>query len=188
MLFKQLLVTGDSLHIMALTSGFSETTLTTLSFDVNTARPLGDFTQIPSSIANPSDAHLAATSVEGPARVLWLEHGRIRSAYLSAAGLLGNVKDLLPGKGAKFASILDVRTRQRGFILGKKGNGAVQIIDVRNGAKIVDEFESSVSLPRIVLGLLTSRSMTPMTSRRLSTPPGCRKLESPSTASTGHSA
>ena len=144
-LFKQLLVSGNTVHILALTSSFASATLTTLSLDLITSAPLADLTQIPSIVALPNDALLTTGSSPGTARVLWFEHGRIRSAYLSASGQLGDTKDLLPGKGMKYARILDIGIRRKGFVLGQKTNGAVDIVDVRNGAKIIDSFDSSVS-------------------------------------------
>ena len=146
MLFKQILVTGDTVHTLALTSSIDRTTLTTLSFSLTTSAPLGDFTQIPSIVSSPSTAILAQGSVEGTARVVWLEYGRIRSAYLSAFGALGATRDILPGEGHKFRDVFDVGSRKRGLVLGQKENGAVQIVNVNSG-KRVDEFESSVSLP-----------------------------------------
>ena len=160
MLFDQILVSADTVHVLALTSSFSSTTLTTLSLSLATSVPLGDFTQIPSFVSNPSDAFLAAGSTSGSARVVWREHGRIRTASLSAAGQLGRTKDLLPGKGHKYGSLVDVGTRRKGLVLGKKENGAVQIVDVRDGAKIVDEFESSVS-SLVIMPLLIGSTILP---------------------------
>lgn len=142
MLFKQLLVTGDTIHTLALTSSIDRTTLTTLSFSLLTSAPLGDFTQIPSIVSSPSEAILAQGTKEGTARVVWLEYGRIRSAFISDEGSLGSVKDVLPGNGQKYGEILDVGSRLRGLVLGKKTNGGVQIVDVNSG-KRVDEFENS---------------------------------------------
>ena len=74
---------------------------------------------------------------------MWSEHGRVRIAALSEQGKLGGTKDLMPGKGHTYADILDVGVRHQGYLLGKKENMAVQIIDVREGGRILDEFESS---------------------------------------------
>jgi hypothetical protein len=65
---------------------------------------------------------------------------------------LGDTKDLLPGKGHTFVGIEDVGLRAKGWLLGKKENGAVMIIDVRGGGKIVEEFENSVSRVMMVNG------------------------------------
>ena len=116
-----------------------------MSLDLATSAPLADLTQIPSFVKVPSDAMLAAGSSPGTARVLWYEHGRIRSTYLSASGQLGDTKDLLPGKGQMYARILDVGVRRKGFVLGQREKGAVDLLDVRAGAKIVDSFADSVS-------------------------------------------
>lgn len=145
-LFKQLLVSGSTVHILALTSSFASNTLTTMSLDLTTSAPLADMTQIPSFVKLPSDAMLVAGSSPGVARVIWYEHGRIRSAYLSASGQLGDTKDLLPGAGKLYTRILDVGMRRKGFVLGQMERGAVDIIDVTAGAKIVDTFADSVSL------------------------------------------
>lgn len=115
-----------------------------MSLDLSTSAPLSDLTQIPSFVANPDDASLAIGSGTGAARVLWYEHGRIRSAYLSAAGQLGDTKDLLPNKGKKYTGILSIDGRKKGFVLGQKEHGAVDVVDVRSGAKVADVFESSV--------------------------------------------
>ncbi len=143
-LFKQVLVSGNIVHILALSSSFASSTLTTMSLDLTIPTPLADLTQIPSIVSLPSDALLAAASSPGPARVMWFEHGRIRSADLSAQGQLGDTKDLLPGKGKKYARILDVGTGRKGFFLGQKEDGGVDILDVRGGSKIVNSFDSSV--------------------------------------------
>lgn len=135
-------MTGETIHTLALTSSIDRTTLTTLSFSLDTSRPLGDFTQIPSIVNSPSEALLAQGTKAGTGRVVWLEHGRIRSAYISEEGALGAVRDVLPGNGAKYGEILDVGSRTRGLVLGKKTSGGVQIVDVNSG-KRVDEFENS---------------------------------------------
>ena len=136
-------MSGETIHTLALTSSIERVTLTTLSFSLLTSAPLGDFTQIPSIVSSPSSAILAQGSASGSARVVWLEYGRIRAAYLSAAGALGATKDILPGSGHKYAEVLDVGSRMKGLVLGKKDNGAVQIVNVNSG-KRVDEFEHSV--------------------------------------------
>ena len=46
-----------------------------------------------------------------------------------------------------YARILDVGVRRKGFVLGQKENGGVNVVDVRDGAKIVDSFDSSVGGP-----------------------------------------
>ena len=122
-----------------------------MSLDLNTSAPLSDLTQIPSIVALPSDAVLAAASSPGPARILWFEHGRIRSAYLSEGGQLGDTKDLLPGKGRLYARILDVGMRNLGFLLGQGEDDAVDIVDVRGQARIVATFDSSVHEPSMTL-------------------------------------
>lgn len=145
-LFKQLMVSANTVHILAVTSSFASNTLTTMSLNLTTSIPLADLIQIPSMVDLPSDALLAAASSPGVARVVWFEHGRIRSAYLSAAGQLGDTKDLLPGKGRKYSRLLDVGVRSKGFVLGQMEDGKVDIVDVRGGAKVVDSFGSSVYL------------------------------------------
>lgn len=145
MLFKQIYVSGSTVHILALTSSFASQTLTTLSLSLDSSAPLGDLTQIPSTVRAPSDALLAASERDGDARVVWHEHGRIRSALLNADGSLGSTRDLLPpGKGKKYARMIPVGSRQWGFVLGQQEDGMVDIIDVRKGAVIVESFELSV--------------------------------------------
>lgn len=144
-LFKQLHVTGSVIHVLALTSSFSTQTLTTFSIGLDAPVPLGDFTQIPSIVAAPSDACIAGNADEGTAKVVWFEQGRIRSTLVKTDGTLGATKDLLPGKGRKYAKMLHTGSRQWGYVLGQRGDGTVDIIDVTEGAKIIDTFESSVS-------------------------------------------
>ena len=142
-LFKQILISAEVVHTLALTSSFESTTLTTLSFDLRTSRPLGDFTQIPSWIPNPSQAALAQANGEGAAKVVWYEHGRIRAAYISAAGALGSTKDMVAGKAKLFKEIVNTQARRRGLILGANQYGGVHVVDVNQG-KAIDEFENSV--------------------------------------------
>ncbi|ORX33525.1 hypothetical protein BD324DRAFT_668589 [Kockovaella imperatae] len=142
-LFKQLLVSGPTVHILALSSGFSKTSLTTLSLSLETSEPRGDLIHVPSIISNPSQALLAAASTPGSAQVVWAEHGRIRTAEVDTHGTLGKTKDLMPGQGHVYDRILEVDGRHQGYILGQKENMAVQIIRVKDGAQIIDEFDSS---------------------------------------------
>lgn len=144
-LFKQLFISGQRIHILALTSSFASNTLTTITLDLATSAPIADLTQIPSAVTSPSDGILAASSVTDAARILWLEAGRIRSADLSSQGALGKAKDLLPGKGRKYVKILNDQMREMGYVLGEATDGSVDIIDVREGGKILDSFEGSVT-------------------------------------------
>lgn len=160
-LFKQLHVSDTVIHVLALTNAFSTQTLTTFSISLDAPVPLGDFTQIPSIVTAPSDACIAAASAQpgegkgqGTAKVVWWEQGRIRSTLVNADGTLGATKDLLPGKGRKYAKMLHTGSRQWGYILGQREDGTVDIIDVADVAKIVDTFESSVSA--FILCFLTS--------------------------------
>jgi hypothetical protein len=145
-LFKQLHVSGSVIHVLALTSAFSTQTLTTFSISLDAPMPLGDFTQIPSIVAAPSDACIAASEESGTAKVVWFEQGRIRATVINNDGTLGGTKDLLPGKGRKYAKMLHTGSRQSGYVLGQRGDGTVDIIDVTGVSKIVDTFESSVSV------------------------------------------
>jgi hypothetical protein len=149
-LFKQLHVSSSVIHVLALTNAFSTQTLTTFSLSLDAPIPLGDFTQIPSIVTAPSDACIAASKEDGGARVVWFEEGRMRSTLVKADGSLGATKDLLPGKGRKYAKILHTGSRQWGYVMGQQRDGTVDIIDVSEGAKIVDTFESSVCLHRTI--------------------------------------
>lgn len=146
-LFKQLQVSDSVIHVLALTNAFSTQTLTTFSISLDAPIPLGDFTQIPSIVTAPSDACIAASSEKDTAKVVWWEQGRIRSTLVKSDGTLGSTKDLLPGKGRKYAKMLHTGSRQSGYVLGQREDGTVDIIDVTDTAKIVDTFESSVSCP-----------------------------------------
>jgi hypothetical protein len=152
-LFKQLHVSSSVIHVLALTNAFSTQTLTTFSLSLDAPIPLGDFTQIPSIVTAPSDACIAASKEDGGARVVWFEEGRMRSTLVKADGSLGATKDLLPGKGRKYAKILHTGSRQWGYVMGQQRDGTVDIIDVSEGAKIVDTFESSVCLYSLEGGL-----------------------------------
>ena len=173
-LFKQLLVSGSTVHILALSSGFSKTSLVSLSLSLDTSAPLGDLIHVPSIISNPTQALLAPSSTDGSAQVVWSEHGRIRTAEIDSKGSLGKTKDLMPGKGHVYDSILDVGARHQGYMLGQMENMAVQVIDVRDGAKIVEEFEASVSVGSV--RWLTD-STTRETSRIRCTLPPARRAE-----------
>lgn len=144
-LFKQLHVSGSVIHVLALTNSFSTQTLTTFSIGLDAPIPLGDFTQIPSIVTAPSDACIAASEESGTAKVVWFEQGRIRSTLVNSDGTLGGTKDLLPGNGRRYAKMLHTGSRQSGYVLGQRVDGTVDIIDVTDGSKIVDTFESSVS-------------------------------------------
>lgn len=146
-LFKQVHVSGNIVHVLALTNAFSKQTLTTFSISLDVPVPLGDFTQIPSIVTAPSDACITANDESGTAKVVWWEQGRIRSTLVKDDGTLGATKDLLPGKGRKYAKMLHTGSRQHGYVLGQREDGTVDIIDVTDVAKIVDTFESSVSRP-----------------------------------------
>jgi hypothetical protein len=153
-LFKQLHVSDQVIHVLALTNAFSTQTLTTFSISLDAPIPLGDFTQIPSIVTAPSDACIAASSESGSAKVVWWEEGRLRSTLVKADGTLGNTKDLLPGKGRKWQKMLHTGGRQYGYVMAQQRDGTVDIVDVSDVAKIVDTFESSVSGP-----LTPSRTM-----------------------------
>jgi hypothetical protein len=146
-LFKQLHVSDQVIHVLALTNAFSTQTLTTFSISLDAPIPLGDFTQIPSIVTAPSDACIAASSEAGSAKVVWWEEGRLRSTLVKADGTLGNTKDLLPGKGRKWQKMLHTGGRQYGYVMAQQRDGTVDIVDVSDVAKIVDTFESSVSDP-----------------------------------------
>ena len=144
-LFKQLHVSDQVIHVLALTNAFSTQTLTTFSISLDAPIPLGDFTQIPSIVTAPSDACIAASSESGSAKVVWWEEGRLRSTLVKADGTLGITKDLLPGKGRKWQKMLHTGSRQYGYVMAQQRDGTVDIVDVSDVAKIVDTFESSVS-------------------------------------------
>lgn len=166
--YKQLLVAGPNLHVLAVTSSFASPQLSTSTFSLETSIPLGDLTQIPSIASNPEDAHLVATgpaASNGAARIIWLEAGRVRSTYLSEKGQVGATTDLLPAKGLgkmlpsgenKFARTLGPtrESRKHGFILVERTGGTVDVIDVRKGAEI------AATLSKLDVGVHTAYSLT----------------------------
>lgn len=144
-LFKQLFVSDQSVHILAVTNSFASLTLTTMTLDLATSRPLDDFAQIPCILEAPENAHFAASDIPGSVKVLWLEVGRIKSTYIGPGGYVGNTKELLPRHGRFYERIITTGTRRAGLILGQSQNGEVTIIDVRDVAKPVTVWEGTVS-------------------------------------------
>lgn len=130
-MYKQMMI-SDTLHVLALTSGFASPTLSYLSLDLASglATPLN---HIPSSVDEPSQAHLLGL----PTRAVWLEKGRIRYTLLAKI-------DTITVSGS-YKAILDVGVRKEGFILGQRDDGSVAVL---NG-KLVTDFEASVSLHRV---------------------------------------
>lgn len=145
-LFKQLLIADEAVHILAVTSSFTTLTLTTLTLDLQTSRPLDDFAQIPCLLEAPEDAHLLGSDIPGSARVVWLEVGRIRVTYIGPGGYVGNTKDLLPTSGRYYEKVLATGTRQSGLILGMAQGGEISVIDVREGGKVLAKWEGTVSI------------------------------------------
>lgn len=144
-LFKQLYISAQSVHVLALTSSFATQTLSTLSLSLDTSIPLNDLSSISSSIRAPSDVLIAAGDTPGEAKIVWHESGRIRSALLKGDGSLGSDRDLKAGHG-RYAKVLDVGSRAWGFVLAQKEDGSVDILDVRKNLVVVESFEHSVSL------------------------------------------
>jgi hypothetical protein len=92
----------------------------------------------------PTDAFLAGSDMAGTAKVVWFDLGRIRVAHVTASGLLGNTKDIMPGHGKYFEKVLPTGTEQSGIILGRvRNSGEVHIIDVREGGKKVAVWDNS---------------------------------------------
>ena len=144
-LFTQAIVSGESVHLLAITHSIATPTLATLTLDLTTSIPKGDFTQIPCVMEAPADAFLAPSDIEGGARVVWFDLGRIRDAYITAGGLLGNTKDLLPGGGRYYDKIIPTGTEQSGIILGRvKNSGEVHVLNVKAGGKRVTVWDNSV--------------------------------------------
>ena len=147
MLFKSLHISGDSVHLLALTSSFASTQLGTMTLALGAGVPTGDMGQIPSIVTTPQDSVLAAGAA-GRAQVVWHEHGRIRSAPLWPDGTVGQPKDVMPGKGKKFSGLLDVgeAALEKGLVLGAVSDGSAVIVDVIKN-KVVDSFEGSQDGP-----------------------------------------
>ncbi|KIS00199.1 endoplasmic reticulum protein [Cryptococcus deuterogattii 2001/935-1] len=146
MVFKQIMPSGNSVHILALHYSFAVQSLLTSTIALDKPIPRADFGQVPSVVQIPEQAIIASSHEPGAVRVVWIDHGRIRSLHLNEDGSLGEVKEILPGKGRLYGSIIDVGLRHKGYILGKREDGAVEILDVRDGKK-VEEFELSKDSP-----------------------------------------
>ncbi|WOO77878.1 ER membrane protein complex subunit 1 [Vanrija pseudolonga] len=138
--FTNVAISGGKVYVLAETSGFAKPSLSHIVLDLEALAPT-DLSQIPSSLAAGSGARLVVRS-DGTVAAVWLEAGRIRSAELKASGGLGKTSDTLPeGSGRRFAAILDSPTP--GFVLAQEENGAVSIVNVNTGAKVVGSFEGS---------------------------------------------
>ncbi|OCF34020.1 hypothetical protein I316_04366 [Kwoniella heveanensis BCC8398] len=145
-LFKQLLVLGSSVHILGLHSSIASQTLITSTLDLSTSIPKGDLGQIPSIVQLPDQALIASSNVQGQAKAIWTEHGRIRTVSIQENGSIGATKDLMPGKGKVYDSIIDVGVRSKGIVLGRRSDGGVDVLSIAEGKKI-DEFELSETSP-----------------------------------------
>ncbi|KAL0247478.1 hypothetical protein I308_103543 [Cryptococcus tetragattii IND107] len=146
MVFKQIMPSGNSVHILALHYSFAVQSLLTSTIALDKPIPRADFGQVPSVVQIPEQAMIASAHEPGAVRIVWIDHGRIRSLHLNEDGSLGEVKEILPGKGRLYGSIIDAGLRHKGYILGKREDGAVEILDVRDGKK-VEEFELSKDSP-----------------------------------------
>lgn len=144
-LFKNLMVSDQAVHILAITRSFESLTLTTLTLDLLTSRPLDDFAQIPCLLAAPEDAHLMGSDIPGSVRVVWLEVGRIRTTYIGPGGYLGNSKDLLPKSGRYFDKILATQTKDTGLVLGMAQGGEITVLDLREGGRPMTIWDGTVS-------------------------------------------
>ena len=142
-LFKQLHVSHGSIHILALTTGISAQQLSVMTLSLESPVPRADFTQIPSIISSPSDAHIGHSTAAGAASVVWYEHGRIRAVQLRSDGSVGRPKDLLPGAGRKYVGIHSASRRDKGILLGIRTDGGTDIIDVTAEARSVGDWEGS---------------------------------------------
>ncbi|WVN88836.1 uncharacterized protein L203_104050 [Cryptococcus depauperatus CBS 7841] len=146
MVFKQIMPSGSSIHLLALHYSFAVQSLLTSTISLDKPILKADFGQIPSLIQVPEQALLASSSERGSASAVWIEHGRIRTVLIKENGQLGKVKDLLPDRGKLYSEILDVGLRHKGIVLGKREDGGVEVLDVKRGRK-VEEFELSKDSP-----------------------------------------
>ncbi|KAK8846600.1 hypothetical protein IAR55_005686 [Kwoniella newhampshirensis] len=145
-MFKQLIVSGSSVHVLALHYSFASQSLLTSTLDLATSIPKADFGQVPSIVHVPEQAVIASSSKAGGATVAWTEHGRIRTVTIEESGVVGATKDLLPGKGKKYRGMQDVGLRGKGIVLGRRLDGGAEVLDVSRGRK-VEEFELSADSP-----------------------------------------
>ncbi|WWC67488.1 uncharacterized protein I206_101396 [Kwoniella pini CBS 10737] len=145
-LFKQLVWSGSSIHVLGIQNSIASQTLLTTTLDLELPIPKNDLGQIPSIIKLPEQALISPSlSKSGEAFVIWIEHGRIRIITVNENGLISKeIKDLLPGKGKVYIEIIDVGTRNKGIILGKRSDGAVDVINIHKREKIT-EFELSAT-------------------------------------------
>ncbi|WVF70429.1 hypothetical protein IAT40_005219 [Kwoniella sp. CBS 6097] len=145
-LFKQIHVSGSSVHILGLHSSIASQTLITTTLDLSTSIPRGDLGQIPSIVQLPEQALIASSGTEGQAKAAWTEHGRIRTVLVKQDGSIGATKDLMPGKGKAYEQVIDVGVRSKGIVLGRRSDGGVDVLSVAEGKKI-EEFELSETSP-----------------------------------------
>ncbi|WWC87349.1 uncharacterized protein L201_002238 [Kwoniella dendrophila CBS 6074] len=165
-MFKQLTISGNPIHVLGIQNSFSVQTLLTTTLDLDKPIPKSDLGQIPSIIKIPQQT-LIIPSGDGEGKVVWYEHGRIRIMTIKENGQVDddkNIKDLLPGTGKLYESIIDLGSdlRLKGIILGKKQNGGVDIINVNKKEK-VGEFELSSTSPErsesIYSGIATDKGV-----------------------------
>lgn len=149
-LFKQLHVSDQAVHILAVTNSFTSLTLTTLTLDLLTSQPLDDFAQIPCLLEAPENAMLVGSDIPGSVRVVWLEVGRIKVTYIGPGGYVGNTKDLLPTSGRYYDKIVAAGTRASGLLLGMAQGGEITVLDVREGGRRVTVWEGTVSWLRLI--------------------------------------
>ncbi|KAK4687456.1 ER membrane protein complex subunit 1, partial [Tremellales sp. Uapishka_1] len=140
---KQILVSGDVVHILSLTSSFASTTLSHSALDFTSGQATSSFAHLPSSVSTPSDVVLSTSSVAGEAQVVWLEKGKIRSVIVAEKGTSGSTMELKTKKGNGYKELIDVGIREKGVVLGKTEEGVIHVIDVKTGLAVVSEFEGS---------------------------------------------
>ncbi|WVQ68755.1 uncharacterized protein L199_006964 [Kwoniella botswanensis] len=161
-LFKQLVSSGSSIHVLGIQNGISAQMLLTTTLDLRTSIPKADLGQIPSIVKIPEQALISSTG-DGETKVVWTEHGRIRIVAIKEDGSVGKeIKDLLPGKGKVYNEIIEVGTRTRGIILGRRSDGGVDVINVIKGEK-VGEFELSTKSDErsdsVYSGIITAKGV-----------------------------
>ncbi|WWC58978.1 uncharacterized protein I303_101524 [Kwoniella dejecticola CBS 10117] len=163
-LFKQIVSSGSSIHVLGIQNSIASQTLLTTTLHLESPIPKGDLGQIPSIVKLPEQALISPSlDKDGEAVVTWTEHGRIRMVSIKENGAVGkDIKDLLPGKGKVYEEILDVGTRRRGIILGRRSDGAADVINVDKREKVTEFELSATSTERsasVYSGIETSKGV-----------------------------
>lgn len=146
-LFKQIVVNGDEVNVLGVLSSLSVPTLTHLTFNAESIMPISEMSHVPAGLGDPTNGYLLAPRgefKEPGLRGCWSEESRYRCTDLYADGTVNErIKDHIAGTGRRYQRMIDVGLREHGFMLGLLKSGAVLVVEVGDGARVVAEFDGS---------------------------------------------